>query len=61
MIDLETTLYILGIIMIYATVRWIRSRPAPLDPWQNLSRKHEHDDVIDVQVKIIKEADSKNN
>lgn len=61
MFNLELTLYISGVIIIYAIIRWIRSRPPQPDPWENLSRYHEHDDVIDVQVKVIKEKNETTN
>lgn len=53
MISLETSLWIVGLIALYALVRWIRSRPLPPDPWDNVSFNHEHDDVIDVKASEV--------
>ena len=53
MLNLKTTLYIVGLTAVYALVRWIRSRPLPPDPWDNVSVNHEHDDVIDIKAKEI--------
>ena len=53
MLTSQGTYYILAGIIIYLVIRWIRSRPLPPDPWENLSDNHSHDDVIDIQAKEV--------